>query len=399
MRSPRSSLSFFALFLVACGSSASTPAVTADAGTDVAADAPEVLPTAIVTSTGSLEQARANHTATLLAGGRVLVVGGEDIASRTPMASVEVWDPKTGQFSQLPDLPTAVVGHTATLLQDGRVLVTGGGRYGASGIPTGEGVTDVAYTIDPTTGVATATAPMKHKRSQHFAVALGDGTVLIGGGADAVVKDPPPALASAEIFDPKTGQFTDEATLLEGREMAQAVALDGDRVMVVSGINPLKGDLASTEIYDHKTHAFTAGPALVDGGRIYHSVLHATDGRVLVLGGVQPGSGGATFLDSVEVYEGNAFQLGPLLDKGRNSAPLVESSGRVFAFGGYAYEIGLSAYFDEVLYLGKDGWHTIGNLKYGSFGHTATPLADGRVLVVGGSNAKLLARAELVSFQ
>lgn len=351
-----------------------------------------------MTKTGSLKEARANHTATLLPDGRVLVVGGEQIATRTPTASIEVWDPTSGQFFALDPLPMPVVGHTATLLADGRVLIAGSGHYTANGSPSGEDVSDAAFVFDPKTSMASAVGPMKHKRSHHFAVLLGDGKVLVGGGADAVPGPIAPALDSAELFDPATGKFTDEATLVEPREMAEAVALDGDRVLVISGINTKKGALASCEIYDHKTHAFSAGPNLVDGGRIYHTVLRTKEGKVLVVGGVQSSSGGATFLDSAEVYDGNDFALGALLPKGRNSAPLQEIGGHAVTFGGYAYEIGLSAYFDDVLWLGKDGWHPIGNLAYGSFGHTATKLADGRVLVVGGSNAKTLNRAEVVSF-
>ena len=386
------------LVLTACGSTASqtTPA---DAGTDVAVDAPEVLPTATVTPTGSLKEARANHTATLLLDGRVLVVGGEQIATRTPTASMEIWDPKTGQFTKLDDLPSPVVGHSATLLADGRVLVAGSGNYTDNGVPSGEGVSDAAYVFDPKTNAATKVGPMKHKRSHHFAVALGDGKVLVGGGADAVPGPIAPALDSAEIFDPQTGQFSDEATMMDPREQAQAVALDGDRILVVSGINTKKGSLGSTEIYDHKTHAFTAGPSLADGGRIYHTILRTTDGNVYVLGGVQSSGNGAIFLDSGEVFHGTTFELGPLVPKGRNSAPLVEVKGHPVAFGGYAYEIGLSAFFDDVLYLDGSGWHRLAGLEYGRFGHTATKLADGRVIVIGGSNTKTLNRAEIVSFE
>ncbi len=396
MRATLASLSL--LVLTACGGT-SSPTTPADAGADVVADAPEVLPTAAVTPTGSLKEARANHTATLLQDGRVLVVGGEQIATRTPTASIEVWDPKTGQFTKLADLPSPIVGHSATLLADGRVLIAGSGNYTENGVPSGEAVSDAAYLFDPKTNAATPTGSMKHKRSHHFAVALGDGKVLVGGGADAVPGPIAPALASVEIFDPQTGQFTDEATMIEAREQAQALALDGDRVLVVSGINTKKGSLGSTEIYDRKTHAFAAGPPLADGGRIYHSMLRTSDGSVYVLGGVQSSGNGAVFLDSVEVLHGSTFDIGPLVPKGRNSAPLVEVKGHPVAFGGYAYEIGLSAFFDDVLYLDGAGWHRLAGLEYGRFGHTATKLADGRVIVIGGSNAKTLNRAEIVSFE
>jgi N-acetylneuraminic acid mutarotase len=388
------------LGLAACGGTAADPAPPpSDAGPDTADVVVTGPPTATVTPTGSLAEARANHTATLLKDGRVLVVGGEQISTRTPTASIEAWDPKTGKFSTLTPLPKPVVGHTATLLKDGRVLIAGGGKFSANGSPSGEDVTDAAFVFDPTTNEAKPVSPMKHARGQHFAVLLGDGKVLVGGGADAVPSSFPPALDAVELFDPTTGQFTDDTKLVEPREMAQAVALDGQRVMVISGMNTKKGALASSEIYDEKTHAFTAGPTLVDGGRIYHSTLHASDGKVLVLGGVQSTQSGPTFLDSVEVWGGSEFALGALLPKGRNSAPMIEVGGHAVAVGGFSWDGVISTFFDDVLWLGSDGWKVVGNLKYGTFGHTVTPLSDGRLLVVGGSNAKTQARAELVTLQ
>ncbi|MGA2514352.1 MAG: kelch repeat-containing protein [Candidatus Limnocylindrales bacterium] len=56
-----------------------------------------------------------DHTATLLANGRVLIVGG---------ASAELYDPATGKFS--PTGPMAPGGESATLLLDDRVLIAGG---------------------------------------------------------------------------------------------------------------------------------------------------------------------------------------------------------------------------------------------------------------------------------
>jgi hypothetical protein len=57
--------------------------------------APPALSAATWTATGSLNTARVFHTATLLAGGKVLVAGGIG-ASDTQLASAERYHPKTG---------------------------------------------------------------------------------------------------------------------------------------------------------------------------------------------------------------------------------------------------------------------------------------------------------------
>ena len=66
-------------------------------------------------------------TATLLADGRVLIAGGED-ARNTPLASAEVYDPKTGTFSLTGSMATAWEGQEAVAFPDGRVLLVGGER-------------------------------------------------------------------------------------------------------------------------------------------------------------------------------------------------------------------------------------------------------------------------------
>lgn len=75
--------------------------------------------------TGSLAQPRAEHTATLLPDGRVLVVGGFDVW-QDGTSTAEVWDPDTDAFSPTGSLAERRVLHAATLLPDGRVLVVGG---------------------------------------------------------------------------------------------------------------------------------------------------------------------------------------------------------------------------------------------------------------------------------
>ena len=67
-----------------------------------------------------------DHTATLLANGKVLVAGGYN-ENGSDLASAELYDPATGTWSPTGSLGTARDSHTATLLTNGKVLVAGGG--------------------------------------------------------------------------------------------------------------------------------------------------------------------------------------------------------------------------------------------------------------------------------
>jgi hypothetical protein len=72
-----------------------------------------------------LNTGRAFHTATLLNGGKVLVVGGIDPGGNV-LASTELYDPLTASFIQAGNLSIARQAHTATRLDSGMVLIAGG---------------------------------------------------------------------------------------------------------------------------------------------------------------------------------------------------------------------------------------------------------------------------------
>jgi hypothetical protein len=77
--------------------------------------------------TGSLNNGRADHTATLPVDGEMLVAGGNP----PKLAGAELYDPATGTWSITGSLNFGRGDHIATLLRNGMVLAAGGGRHGA----------------------------------------------------------------------------------------------------------------------------------------------------------------------------------------------------------------------------------------------------------------------------
>lgn len=77
-------------------------------------------------TTGSLATPRANHTATLLPNGTVLVAGGITNEYNTIAAVAEIYDPSSGTWSPAGTLATPVSYQTVTLLMNGVVLMAGG---------------------------------------------------------------------------------------------------------------------------------------------------------------------------------------------------------------------------------------------------------------------------------
>ena len=184
--------------------------------------------------TGNLNAARCGHTATLLASGKVLVVGGgggecTSIKIKT-LDSAELYDPVTGSWSVTGSLKEARTGHTATLLPSGLVLVVGGEVASATSLET----INTAELYDPDAGNWKSTGNLIAQRSSHTATLLPNGKVLVaggwGGGSGAL-----DALDSAELYDPSTGTWSRTGNLVTGRYAHTATQLQNGKVLVAGG--------------------------------------------------------------------------------------------------------------------------------------------------------------------
>jgi N-acetylneuraminic acid mutarotase len=79
-------------------------------------------------STGNMPSNRQEHTAVLLSTGSVLVVGGNKVTltGTTVLASCATYNPTTGTWTAASALNNARVDHSSTLLHNGHVLTAGG---------------------------------------------------------------------------------------------------------------------------------------------------------------------------------------------------------------------------------------------------------------------------------
>ena len=151
--------------------------------------------------TGSMGKTRCGHTATLLRDGRVLMTTGTaSLESDSYQSSAEIFDPTTGTFSPTGSMVHAPGKQTAVLLADGRVLIAGGNEVAPRSLASAE-------LYDPSTGTYSPTGSMAAARTLHTATLLSDGRVLVTGGTGAGWHFEGPFRASAEIYDPATGTF------------------------------------------------------------------------------------------------------------------------------------------------------------------------------------------------
>ena len=154
--------------------------------------ATEIVDPVRATSTVSdpLIEPRVNHFAVALADGRVLVGGGGTFASGF-RRSVEIYDPRSQRWRRAAPMHAARGFAQATLLADGRVLVVGG--FG------NDGDLAEAEIYDPRRNRWALVGERPRPRARGIAVTLADGRVLLAGGQLANGR----VLRDAELFDPR----------------------------------------------------------------------------------------------------------------------------------------------------------------------------------------------------
>ena len=279
---------------------------------------------------GRLNAERDFATASLLPSGQVLIAGGFNTHVGS-LDTAEIYDPATEQFRPLPSrLSCGRELFQATSLADGRVLLTGG-----LDLWTGR-TQNSADIFDPKTEkFSQLAATMADDRFGHAAARLADGRVLIVGGTQLVLGQPGKTLASAEIYDPKTGRFHSTHTQLSvPRGRPTATLLPDGRVLIAGGQN---GDETprSAELFDPRTERFTPLAALLLTGRMAHSDALLSDGCVLLAGGWDAAAKATT--DTAELYDPKTqtfLPAPPLPDSAHDAALLVFPDGLVLFVGG-----------------------------------------------------------------
>jgi hypothetical protein len=234
-------------------------------------------------ATGNMNMPRCTHTATLLRNGKVLITGGNTMSADGltggQTETAELYDPSTGKFKLTGSMRSSRAEHTATLLPNGKVLITGGNGSGSPDITHAS-----AELYDPATGQFSATGDMTKSRCWHKATLLADGRVLITGGVLTMSQLVTPLVANADVYDPATGKFTATGSLTTPRWGQSATLLDDGKVLLVGGSDNYNA-LAGAELYDPATGIFTVPSVTLTAARLRHTATLLDSGQVLIAGG------------------------------------------------------------------------------------------------------------------
>jgi hypothetical protein len=329
------------------------------------------------TATGNMTTARAAHTATLLPSGKVLIAGGAQYVSVGPtlvLASAELYDPITSTFTATGNMTTPRQQHTATLLADGRVLIAGGSQE-----HPGQTVDLASAEIyDPSTGTFTATGDLSTAQHWLGATLLGDGKILVAGGIPGAFPTPAPA----QLYDPGTGMFGaagayamagDRSSSENGP--AKATLLPDGRALVLG--------LETAELYDPGAGLFNATGVVAvnndDYTAIQQSATLLLNGKVLIVHGLDGMNG---MIGTAEVYDpstGTTTATGNMTTARQIYTDTLLPDGAVL-IAGHPY-LPSAELYDP----GAGTFSATGNMTVPRDFHSATLLPDGTVLFAGGT--------------
>ncbi len=326
-------------------------------------------PTGTFVATGNMTHPRMDASATLLADGRVLIVGGEDyigVPVFQYVASAELYDPSTRKFTRTGSMTVPRANAAATRLMDGRVLVMGGNgcfnparctmRNWAGGIALKS-----AEIYDPTSGRFTSTGSMADARSDAFTSLLPDGRVLVLSSYSRLV----------EAYNAATGRFARAGTLLNDYRQVRAVRLPDSKVLVVGESDGLRGELFDPATGTSKS--VSLGP-LGEYSSEAHlmSMTSLSDGRVLV-----NFWGGDLWVCDVETAK---FKYVGVADWEPPVATLLQNGTVLFTGGDLIAPSDMAAVYDPA-----SGFHVLkAAMIEARARQTMTALSDGTVLIAGG---------------
>jgi len=318
-------------------------------------------------------------TRTFALGGTISGLSGSGLTLATPGIPPLVVPPGATSFTFPEALPSGgeysvTITSAPASPQQGCTVAGGEGTIGAAA------VSSVAVYCP-----FTAWGQMTTARFDHTATPLPDGRLLIAGGSGTEL----PCLDSAEIYDPGPQTFTPTSQHMTTPRCGHTATLLSNGLVLIAGGDWSASGLPTTgtaELYDPVHDTFTPAGNLT-GPRRSHTATLLGNGKVLLVGSISytPEDSTAELYDPLTgTFSATGSLVYPYGETGYGHAATLLPNGTVLVTGGYG---GSSAATSAAAWLyspDPGDFKATGLMHDGHYRHTSTLLQDGRVLVQGG---------------
>jgi len=293
------------------------------------------------TRAADMIHARAAQAATLLADGNVLVSGGETGLGIFPievLASAEIYHPASNSWTAVAPMHTPRRWHSSVRLHDGRVLVIGGTNL-APGSPLPAAEQEQAEVYDPKRDSWSLAGTGLPPLSGQAATLMPGGAVLVTGGST----DTGFATLSAELFDPATNRWQPTTwPMATARYGHTATLLPDGKVLLVGGystqtqisggfIYPSSEFLTTSEMFDLRGNTgIRVGYSRIP--RFEHTATLLRSGSVLVVGSASASNADSQIFDPKNTEQWTS--TGRQMDRYLHTATML-ADGRVLIAGGF----------------------------------------------------------------
>jgi N-acetylneuraminic acid mutarotase len=350
--------------------------------------------------TGGMTMARYANWLITLTNGKVLAIGGTtgQIPDNPPIltGTAELYNPATGTWSLAGTMATLRMPYYALLLGNGKVLAGGGvASYDASGDGN---LTSAAELYDPTANSWSTAHSMSHPHAGIEPFIMGNGKVVIAGGTDAA--EVPTKVT--DIYNPSTNTWT-QTNMASARTLYAAIKLQSGKLLVIGGktgrdtVNSRDIFTTECELFDPTTGTWTMTGAMAHPHGASYDPVMFSDGKVLIAGGL--GNDGA-WTNTAEIYNPATNTWASTANNMSSTHVFTTryklSGDRVFITGGadadyyYGFNLFTPTTFADIYTESTNTWTRAADMVSPHYQSIPVMLGNGNIFVAGGAEDKYM---------